>query len=55
VVPRGGIKQSHIRLKLRHFLHNCFLVYPLMYLAFRTVRQHQKPPVDLTGDDRAII
>jgi hypothetical protein len=43
MVPRGGIEFSAIRLELRRFLNDDFLVYPLMYPAFRTVWQHQKP------------
>jgi hypothetical protein len=42
-VPRGGIELSPIGLKLRHFSNDDFLVYPLMYPAFRTIWQRQKP------------
>jgi hypothetical protein len=39
----GGIELSHIGLKLRHFSNDDFPVYPLMYPAFRTEWQRQKP------------
>ena len=42
-MPRGGIELSPIGLKLRHFSNDDFLVYPLMYPAFRTIWQRQKP------------
>jgi hypothetical protein len=43
LVPRGGIELSPIGLKLRHFSNDDFPVYPLMYPAFRTIWQRQKP------------
>jgi hypothetical protein len=43
MVPRGGIELSPIGLKLRHFSNDCFPVYPLMYPAFGTIWQRQKP------------
>jgi hypothetical protein len=43
LVPRGGIELSPIGLKLRDFSNHDFLVYPLMYPAFRTLWQRQKP------------